>query len=756
MSTRKKWLYRILGGIVGLLAVLLLIAGFAPVKMDPIVPPEQYGAGSSSVQPSYTGLLREFPPENAPATNPTTPEKAELGRLLFFDPILSANNDIACATCHHPDYGFSDGLVKAVGAGGIGVGPERSGGITLSRNTPTLWNVGYNKALFWDGRGNSLEDQSTTPITHADEMAANPAELVAKLKGIPEYERLFAAAFPSTDPITMQNVQYALAAFQRTLVSNNSPFDQYAAGQIDALTAQQRRGLDLFRSGATRCFECHAAPTFATETFRVVGVPSDDLGRGGVVPDAAAGAFKVPTLRNIALTAPYMHNGAFTTLEEVMEFYAEGGGRAHGFSGVDTFVQGFDFTDQEKADMVAFLYALTDESGRPAIPATVPSGLPVVPSLNNPAQADIALHNSAISSGGQPGSRAPLTLTVGPGQSIQSVVDQARPGDTILVPYGLYHERVVIDLNNITLHGVPNAAGEYPILDGQGRLPDGVVASGNNFEIAYLHIRHYTSNGVLVEGVKGVHFHHLITEDTGIYGVYPVQSTDVLIEFVSASKVMDAAIYAGQCENVIVRDSIAFDSVLGIELENTVNGEVYRNHTYNNSLGIFIVVLPNLTSKVSTQTKVYDNLTENNNLANFARPDMTVSFVPPGLGILLAGADNAEVYNNTVRNNKTTGIAVFSLTAAFDPTELDVGPNPENNYIYNNQYENNGYDPDPFVKNMGIPTGDILWDVSGFGNVFDDPTAQGNFPPILPKSSWPTPIQRIYFRLLNFVVSAVG
>jgi len=755
MSTRKKWLYRILGGIVGLLAIAFLIAGFAPVKMDPVVPPEQYGAGSSSVQPSYTGLLREFPPENAPADNPTTPEKAELGRLLFFDPVLSANNDLACATCHHPDYGFSDGLPQAIGASGTGIGPERSGGVTLTRNTPTLWNVGYNKALFWDGRGNSLEDQSTTPITHVDEMAADPTELVAEINSIPEYVALFEQAFGGSDAVTMVNVQYALAAFQRTLVTNNSPFDQYAAGQIDALTGQQRRGLDLFRSGATRCFECHAAPTFATETFRVVGVPSEDQGRMAIVADAAAGSFKVPTLRNIALTAPYMHNGALATLEEVIEFYADGGGRAHGITGIDDFVQGFDFTDQEKADMVAFLYALTDDSALPDIPATVPSGLPVVAHLENPARDAAALHNSAIATG-VAASRAPQTHTVEPDQTIQSVVDQAQPGDTILVSYGIYHERVVIDLNDITLHGLPNEAGDYPILDGQGQLPDGVVASGNNFEIAYLHVRHYTNNGVLVEGVKGVHFHHLITNDTGIYGIYPVQSTDVLIEFVKASNVMDAAIYAGQCENVIVRDSEASDSVLGIELENTVNGEVYRNHTYNNSLGIFIVVLPNLTSKVSTNTVIYDNVTEDNNHVNFARPDMTVAFVPPGLGILLAGADGVEVYNNTIRNNKTTGIALFSLTAAFDPTELDVGPNPENNYIHDNIYENNGYDPDAFVKDMGIPTGDILWDVSGYGNTFDEPTAEGNFPPLMPTSGWPAPFQRVYFRVMNFVISAVG
>ena len=235
-----------------------------------------------------------------------------------------------------------------------------------------------------------------------------------------------------------------------------------------------------------------------------------------------------------------------------------------------------------------------------------------------------------------------------------------------------------------------------------------------------------------------------------------MQSTNVLIERSKASGVNDAAIYAGQCENVVVRDSETFDSVIGIELENTVNGEVYNNYTHNNSLGIFVVLLPQLTSKVSKNTKVYNNLIEDNNTENFAEPDMTVAFVPPGLGILVAASDHSEVYENTIRNNKTSGIAIFNLALAYEPDEIDVGQNPEYNYFHNNQYENNGYAPDEFIASLGIPTGDILWDGSGFGNTFDEPNAQGNFPPALPKHDWSTGAQKIYWRTLNVVLQLVG
>ncbi len=750
----RKWAFRVLIVVFLGVVVLFLVAGASAIPADPHMPPEEWGAGASSVEPSYSGLQRVFPPTNEPADNPTTPQKAELGRLLFFDPVFSQDNDISCATCHHPDYGFSDGLAAAVGRGGAGIGPERAGGVRLARNSPGLWNVAYNSILFWDGREDSLEDQSLVPLMHRDEMgAADEATLVAELNEIAEYRLLFDAAFE--DGLTLQNVQRALAAFQRTLISNNSPFDRYAAGNVNALTPQQRRGLALFRSGATRCFECHAAPTFATVSLRVIGVPSSDAGGGAVSNVVPDGAFKVPSLRNVALTAPYMHNGSLQTLEEVVAFYAEGGGRAHDVENVDHFVSGFDLTAQQQEDLVAFLLALTDESNLPPVPQQVPSGLPVVPRLDNPAREVVAAHTSDMQAEDNLVRQA-VNIRVQPGETIQAAVDRARPGDTVLVPYRIYHETVVVDTSNITLSGVADDSGAWPVLDGEGMLADGVIASGNNFEMAFFELRNYTDNGVLVEGVTGVHLHDILAFNTGTYGLYPVQSTNVLIERVEVSGVDDAGIYAGQCIDVVVRDSVAYGNVLGIELENTMGGEVYNNHTYDNSLGIFIVILPNLTSKVSGQTKVYNNIVENNNHQNFAPEGAIARLMPPGVGILLLGSDDNELYNNEIRDNKSSGIAVFSLTntGAFD--DVDVGPMPERNHLHDNRFANNGYEPDPFVAGLGIPTGDILWDGSGGGNVFDEPLAQGGFPPLLPGSGWPHFLQRAYWHALNTLIGLVG
>ncbi len=743
---------KVIGIILAVLAALLLVgfvvAAAVPVPADPAIDMGNHGAGSTSVEPAYSGLLRAYPPTNEPDDNPTTPEKAELGRLLFFDPILSENDDLSCATCHHPDRGFADGRATALGMTGV----------DLPRNTPTLWNVAYVQSLFWDGRTNSLEDQALVPLTHADEMGVgDPATMAAQLAAIPEYVALFDAAFGGGQAaVTPDNALRALAAFQRTLVSDDAPFDRYAAGDFDALTAQQRRGLALFRSGALRCFECHGAPTFASDTFRVVGVDSDDPGRAGVTDDGVFGAFKVPTLRNIALSAPYMHDGSMETLEEVLDFYAAGGGRAHGFEQVDVFVNPFEMSDQERADLVAFMFALTDESNKPQIPAAVPSGLPVVEAYDHPMRAVAAEHNSAPG-GAAVGQGSPQTITVQPGESIQAAVDRARPGDTIEIPYGVYHERVVIDMSDITLRGVANEAGEYPILDGEGRLPEGVIASGNNFTVGNLHTRNFTDNGVLVEGAKGVHFHDIFAENVGTYGVYPVRSSDVVIERVTVTGVDDAGIYAGQSENVIVRDSVAYGNVIGIELENTLGGEVYNNHLYDNSNGILMVILPQLTSKISSDAKIYDNVIENNNHPNFAPEGAVARIVPPGTGILLIGSDNNEVYNNTITGNKTAGVAVFSLTGtgSFNANEVDVGPLAEDNYVHGNTYANNGYDPDPVVAELGIPSGDILWETTGGNNRFDE-TGATSFPPLLPGDNWPGFVRNAYGNLWRVLLSLLG
>ncbi len=358
------------GVVVSAALILLLTLGACAASSTPPAP-----APATPPPPAATALplpaaarSRPFPVQAVPTDNPTTAAKVELGRQLFFDPVLSASHSMSCATCHHPDLGFSNGLPLSTARPGA-----------PARNVPTLWNTGFNRFLLWDGRVTSLESQARLPLTLAHEMAATPAQLETTLRAIPGYGELFAQAFGGGDAaITFDHVTYALAAFQRTLISDNSPVDRYLAGETSALSAAQQRGLALFFDERTHCVECHQLPTFAAETFRVVGVESADAGRAGVSPNGIRGAFKVPTLRNVARSAPYMHNGSLATLDEVIAFYAAGAGRARHAVDVDPLLKGFDLSAQEQADLVAFLQGLTDESRMPAIPAQALSGLPTV------------------------------------------------------------------------------------------------------------------------------------------------------------------------------------------------------------------------------------------------------------------------------------------------------------------------------------------------------------------------------------------
>ena len=318
-------------------------------------------------------LEEPFPLLVEPEANPTTAEKVALGRLLFFDPALSEANNVACATCHHPDFGFSDGLPRSIGTFGEPV----------QRNAPTLWNVGYVEDLHWDGRIESLESQVIHPLTSALEMDVhNTDEMIAELLSYPEYADLFAAAFPG-EMIGMTQVENALAAFERTLISDDSRFDRFVAGDESALTESEQRGLNMFRSQRIHCIECHTPPLFTDMSFRVVGVVGDDRGRAAVLFNGVVGSFRVPTLRNVALSAPYMHNGSLATLDDVIDFYADGGGRVRGVENMDALIQGFEISAQERADLIAFLDALTDESNLPQIPETLPSGLAAAEPLKN-------------------------------------------------------------------------------------------------------------------------------------------------------------------------------------------------------------------------------------------------------------------------------------------------------------------------------------------------------------------------------------
>ena len=305
-----------------------------------------------------------------------SPEQIDLGRYLFFDPVLSGDGSTSCASCHHPDLGFSDGRPRAVGVAGHPV----------QRSSPTLWNVAFLKHLFWDARADSLEEQVQGPLYSPEEMGNTPGQLRSTLQGIEDYRRLFRQAFPEDEreEISLDQVYLSLTAFQTSLISLNSRYDRYAHGYHAALTDNEIKGMNVFRSFVARCAECHTPPLFTNQQVAVIGSPEPaglplDIGAEATW-DAPKmkGGFKVPTLRNIAKTAPYMHSGRFETLREAVAFYT--GGRGHAVpEGVDMHIHWHiwepELTDVELDRLVDFLGALTDETFSPTIPVAVPSGL---------------------------------------------------------------------------------------------------------------------------------------------------------------------------------------------------------------------------------------------------------------------------------------------------------------------------------------------------------------------------------------------
>jgi cytochrome c peroxidase len=269
----------------------------------------------------------------------------QLGKLLFFDPRLSSDNSMSCASCHHPAKGFADGEALAIGFAGK----------RLKRHSPTILNVAFNKLQFWDGRSRSLEEQALGPIMSVDEMNMGNAErLIRRLNKVPEYRDLFRKAYGQ--PLTLKGVARAISAFERTLITPDASFDRYLSGDKNALSLQEKRGLILFISKAS-CSQCHNGQNLTDNKFYNLGASHNDLGRYRVTRVSKdKGAFKTPTLRNIALTMPYMHDGSLKTLEEVVEQYDQGGGTAGNKSDL---ILKLNLTQQEKNDLVAFLKTLT-------------------------------------------------------------------------------------------------------------------------------------------------------------------------------------------------------------------------------------------------------------------------------------------------------------------------------------------------------------------------------------------------------------
>ena len=325
------------------------------------------GAGSGSVQASPSGHAPHGPvtidgvtvPDVGPlptvvpipSSNLNYTAKIELGKQLYFDGRLSKNNAISCAFCHNPGTGFADPRQTSIGVGG-GVG---------GRQSPTVYNTGLNHVQFWDGRARSLEEQAIGPIHNPVEMAETHEHVVAKLGKIKGYQQQFRAVF-GTD-VNLQGIAEAIAAYERTVLSTNSAFDKYVLGAQKAMDEAAVRGLALFK-GKARCILCHNGPNFTDNQFHNLGVPQvgpmkEDLGRFAVSrAEKDRGAFKTPTLRSITETAPYMHDGAFKTLEEVVEFMDQGGGSNPNLS---PLVKPLNLTAEEKSDLVAFLKALAGE-----------------------------------------------------------------------------------------------------------------------------------------------------------------------------------------------------------------------------------------------------------------------------------------------------------------------------------------------------------------------------------------------------------
>jgi len=294
-----------------------------------------------------------LPPMAYPENNPYSAAKAELGRKLFFEPRLSGNPAQTCATCHHPGLGWADGMARTMGEGHA-----------LGRHTPSLINIGYARAFFWDGRANSLEDAVSQDIlSPASSDAKIPRAIVVRIASLPGYRKEFTRVF-GTEGVNFDRITDALATFIRGITSGSGPFDRWLNGDDKAMPDSAKRGFILF-TGKANCVHCHAAPTFTDSRFHNTGLNSVDPGHFEISGKKIdRNTFKTSGLRDVARTPPYMHNGSKKSLAEVIDFYNRGGDRVNRGNELSPL----NMNAQEKLDLLMFLRSLTSDQRESTIP----------------------------------------------------------------------------------------------------------------------------------------------------------------------------------------------------------------------------------------------------------------------------------------------------------------------------------------------------------------------------------------------------
>ena len=342
------------------------------------------------------------------------------------------------------------------------------------------------------------------------------------------------------------------------------------------------------------------------------------------------------------------------------------------------------------------------------------------------------------------------THSVSPGDDIQLVLDQAQPGDTVLVSPGNYLGGLRIETDALTLRGV-SEAGQRPVLDGAGQLENGIVACADGITVEGLELRDFTGNGVLVQDVDRATIRDVFANHTGEYGILVLASRQLTVELSAASGASVSGIVVSQSRDVTVQGSEAFANVVGLEVDNSSNVLLEENHAHDNSVGILLAVLPDQEIKESGRVVVRDNRVSDNDLDNFAEEGQLAAALPAGTGILLLAADHSEVTANEVGGNRTAGVAVLSLRQFLpDRSTFDVGTEPEDNWIHANSYRDNGDEPAAALGLAGLPGADLIWDTAGASNLWSESGAT-RLPEVLPGPQLPEFVRRGLWRVLVII-----